>query len=236
MTTDQIVIQVSEPRTPQCTPAAVDKLTQSQEKTADAAKLPFELIQQIVEALIPAKVSLSIKAWESGMNDWYGAAPSPYCPHIHCSDYDQFTWLLLISKDLNSKLGPLIYSRIELKVSELRFKRGNPINNYYRREDLEHEEDKDNLRYLWDTGMSSLHRTLVEKYSPRVWVDDAARARELGLFEVPPVDGDAEEVDIAEEVEVADDEWNAPEQSEWATEDADGNDGADWGVASMKLE
>jgi hypothetical protein len=98
-----------------------------------------------------------------------------------CDLYEGRRWLmnlLLICKHLSASLGPMMFSRLEVIVWE-------PDRNLCW--SLCPHDDVEKQRALrqraYDTVVSSLHRSLVEKYDRRrVWVDGPDRDRELGLF------------------------------------------------------
>ncbi|KPI42332.1 uncharacterized protein AB675_9819 [Cyphellophora attinorum] len=149
------------------------------------AKLPIEILIQILELLLPKKIQVHLY----GERSWTG----PRRPRVlfswmvnnsHSNDMKpQLTRLLLIRKDLSALLGPMIFSRIEVMVKGLADGDRWWYDDRLFRRDRIAVIGKVWLQPVYDVGLSHLHQALVEKYDrSRVWVDGTDRDRELGLF------------------------------------------------------
>ncbi|KPI36130.1 uncharacterized protein AB675_8937 [Cyphellophora attinorum] len=119
---------------------------------------------QILRHLLPPKINVQI--YNCDCIGWLWWAVDGYDRH----EREFVTNLLLICKDLSACLGPMMFSRIEVTV----------LRRLWGHDTI--DEARTRRRRTYDRAVSSLHRSLVEKYDRRVWVDGPDRDRELGLF------------------------------------------------------
>ncbi|KPI42431.1 uncharacterized protein AB675_9817 [Cyphellophora attinorum] len=247
-------------------PADMIPWTALEKPIPNLAKMPLEIIYQIFDDLIPRNIVVTIsdpipkniivtireRRKTRDLDDGQDYSDQDDL-HLYWHDSplywtysprSQFSKWCLICKDLSSKLGPLIYSRLELAVQLDRVFDGDLISLHFGKESLVDKEspiflcclkegvldDMENLKTSYDIGLSHLHWILVEKFNKRVGVDDAARDRELGLFRALPA-----ECDVSKD-EVVDGRVNGMDEIEAVAKDADVQDDVSSGVASMKLE
>ncbi|KPI42627.1 uncharacterized protein AB675_9818 [Cyphellophora attinorum] len=148
------------------------------------AKLPGYIIVQVLENLLPEKIEAQIAHGTTSLL-WHTKNTEPVRWDVNGYDVQpKLTLLLIICKDLSALLGPMIFSRMEVVVTWI----GNTQSEVWplmreRREDCARHKD---FQTSYDRALSSVHRNLVEKYDDRVWVNGAARDRELGLFRAAP--------------------------------------------------